>query len=206
MNYAEAIQALKDSGLANAGDIVATITKEASELQKYKKRKEDLEVLINASLQGFGSESDSYESRLKTLSEDLKTTKQTLEAEKKSKEEFEGKVKHLERYNLVQTAAAKSGAVVEVLEKLLASSQDELKVDGDFVTIAGKPLKDYADANWKSFVPALLPQTTPSTPASKPSNSTTLPSGSPQGSPDKVDPLAGVLGGYKLPEKFSTGA
>jgi len=203
MNYAEAIQALKNSGLENAAEIVTVITKEATELQKYKKQREDLEALINATLQGFGNESDSYESRLKNLSDDLKTTKQTLEAEKKSKEEFEGKVKHLERYNLVQTAASKSGASVEVLDKLLSSSQDELKVDGDAVTIAGKPLKEYAETNWKPFVPALLPQSASSTPASKPS--TTLPSGSPQGSPDKVDPLAGVLGGYKLPEKFSTG-
>jgi hypothetical protein len=202
MNYAEAIQKLKDSGLENASEIVVAITKEATELQKYKKQHDDLEILINATLQGFGNESDSYESRLKSLSDDLKTTKQTLETEKKSKEEFESKVKHLERYNLVQTAASKSGAVVEVLDKLLSSSQDELKVDGDAVTIAGKPLNEYAEANWKSFVPALLPQSASSTPPSKP---TSLPSGSPQGNPDKVDPLSGVLGGYKLPEKFSIG-
>jgi hypothetical protein len=208
MKYAEAIQALKDSGLENASEIVATITKEATELQKYKKQRDDLEKLINASLEGFGSESDSYESRLKILADDLKTSKQALETEKKSREEFEGKVKHLERYNLVQTAAAKSGAAVEVLDKLLSSSQDELKVDGDAVTIAGKPLKDYAEANWKPFIPALLPQSTSSstTSSSPPNSSTSLPSGSPQGTQDKVDPLSGVLGGYKLPEKFGTGA
>ncbi|MBD2570044.1 hypothetical protein [Anabaena lutea] len=208
MNYAEAIQALKDSGLENAADIVATITKEATELQKYKKQHNELETLINSALQGFGSESDSYEQRLKSLSTELQTTKQSLETEKKSKEEFEGKVRHLERYNLVQTAASKSGASVEVLDKLLAGSQDELKVEGDTVTIAGKPLKDYAEANWKPFIPALLPQSAPSSTTDKSNTppSTSLPSGSPQGKQESVDPLAGVLGGYKLPEKFSQGS
>lgn len=204
MKYAEAIQALRDSGLENAGEIVTAITKEATELQKYKKQREDLETLVDAALQGFGSESDSYEQRLKLLSGELQNTKEALEIEKTSKGELEGKVKHLERFNLVQTAASKSGANLGVLEKLLSDSQDELKVDGDNVTIAGKPLKEYAEANWKDFIPALLPAKLPPNNLRQ-NSSTTLPSGSPQGSSQTPDPLAGVLGGYKLPEKFSGG-
>jgi chromosome segregation ATPase len=203
MDYKAAIAALKQSGIENAAELVSAIEGhiEAINTKNYEvigekrtatAKAQNLETALMAAGKALGIEGDleavlsNVESKAKTLSTEHAQLNQDKQSIESRATEAETKVKNLERQGRIATIAAKSGAVPEVLAKLLGDKVDELSIDNDTVKIGDKSLREYveADADLKLFSTALFP-------GEKSSEKTApqLPGGSPAKSSDKPDPL-----------------
>lgn len=205
MKYAEAIAALKDSGIEGIGEILTAITQKAQDLERYKQQRDELDSVLNAALQGFGSESDGLDKRLKVLSTELETIRGNLTTTEQAKAEAEGKLIAYQRKELVETASRKAGANPETFSRLLGA-EDKVSVEGDRVLVNGLAFKEWSESEGiKPFLPVLIPQNSQTALQTEASPKRTgLPEGSPKG--EKPDPVKSYLNKrYSIPEHLKRG-
>lgn len=212
MDYKAAIAALKQSGIDNAAELVSAIEGHVETLntKNYEvigekrtatTKAQNLETALMAAGKALGIEGDleavlsNVESKARTITAEhaqLSQDKTTIETRAT---EAETKVKTLERQGKLSQIAAKSGAVQEVLAKLLGDKVDEISIDDSGVKVGDKTLREYveADADLKHFTTALFPGEKGETKPTKPA-SPQLPGGSPKPPSDsKPDPLKSYL-------------
>lgn len=177
--------------LTNANfELVKDVRRESSKSKEAETKLTDLLQLLGAEGEDLKGRVDSANEKAKNLqSENSKLVKEKGDLVEKYKS-IESEKVTLQRRTLIQDAAAKTGAVADVLTTLAKDIPIErILVEKDGVAIAsvdGKqktPLKDYAAEQWAAFVPALFP--------SSPSiNTTRLPNGgTSNGKPNDISPL-----------------
>lgn len=124
----------------------------------------DLLQIVGAEGDDLKAQTDSASGKIKDLQSDLnKVSKEKGEIETKYTS-LEEETTNLKRRTIITEAAAKTGAVADVLATLTKDiSVDRILIDNDEIVIVSsdgkekKPLKEYAEAEWHSFVPALFP-------------------------------------------------
>lgn len=155
-----------------------------SKLRESETKLTDLLQLVGAEGEDLKAKADSASEKVKSLQSELtKATKERAEFETKFTA-LEAESTGLKRQSLIQKAASKTGSNFDVLFQLTKDlAVEQIAINGDIVEIAStdgkekKPLREYAEATWSAFVPALFPSSSP-TP-----NNPRLPSGSPSGTP-----------------------
>lgn len=148
----------------------------------------DLLQLLGAEGEDLKAKADSANEKVKTLqSENSKLAKEKGDIETKY-QTLESEATGLKRRTLLADAATKSGAVADVLTTLAKDIPVErIVIENDGVAIASEDgnqktaLKEYAQAQWAAFVPALFPSGT------KQNNQTRLPGGTPNGGTTKEE-------------------
>lgn len=155
-----------------------------------------LQTSIDAIVEATGADGEDVTAKFTAATEKVKSLATQLSeantrasaAETKSTE-AETKLTGLERKATIATAAAKTGAVAGVLEKLLGDRVSELTIDGDTVKLGDKPLREFveAEADLKAFIPALFP-------AQQAGTGIQLPSAPPNGqAPTPANPVDAYL-------------
>jgi len=207
MDYKAAIAALKQSGIDNAAELVSAIEGhvESINTKNYEvigekrtatAKAQNLETALMAAGKALGIEGDleAVLSNVETKARTIATEHAQLTSDKTAIEtratEAETKIKTLERQGKLSTIAAKSGAVPEVLTKLLGDRVDEISIDNDTVKLGDKSLREFveSDADLKLFATALFPGE-----KGESKKAPQLPSGSPAKSTEKPDPLKAYL-------------
>lgn len=175
--------------LTNANfELVKDVRRETSKSKDAEGKLTDLLHLLGAEGEDLKAKAESANTKAKTLQDDLdKALKEKGEIETKYTT-LEGEAVGLKRRTLIQEAATKSGAVVDVLTTLAKDLPVErIIIEGGGVAIASEDgkqktaLKEYAEQEWASFVPALFPTQSTS------SNQQRLPGGSPNGEQPRQD-------------------
>lgn len=184
--------------LTNANFEVLKDTRLATnKLRESETKLTDLLTLVGAEGEDLKAKADSASEKVKSLQSELtKVAKERSEFETKFTA-LETESTGLKRQSLIQKAASKTGSNFDVLFQLTKDlAVEQIAINGDTVEIAStdgsgkKPLREYAEATWSAFVPALFPSTTPSP------NNQRLPSGSPTGQGTKEEsPLAAYRAG-----------
>lgn len=182
--------------LTNANfELVKDVRRESSKSKEAETKLTDLLQLLGAEGEDLKGRVDSANEKAKNLqSENSKLVKEKGDLVEKYKT-IESEKVTLQRRTLIQDAAAKSGAVADVLTTLAKDIPIErILVEKDGVAIAsvdGKQktaLKEYAEAQWTAFVPALFPNNSSST--------TRLPTGgTSNGKPNDISPLQAYRAG-----------
>jgi len=177
--------------LTNANfELVKDVRTQSSKSKEAEGKLTDLLQLLGAEGEDLKAKATSANEKVKNLqSENNKLVKEKGEIEEKYKTLDAEKVT-LQRRTLIQEAAAKTGASADVLTTLTKDIPVErIVIDKDEVAIASEDgkqktgLKEYAEAEWSAFVPALFP-------SSSGQNNQRLPSGSPNaGKPKDESPL-----------------
>ncbi len=196
MDYQAALDSLKN--LEGAGELVPIV---AAELERLTAKNYDLigenrkatakAASLQQSLEAIASTLDLDTTDLDAATTKAKTLAEQLSTAETRATEAETKLQGLERKATIAQAAAKAGAVAEVLERLLGDRVSDLKIEGDDVKLDDKLLKEFieGDDGLKPFLPALFPTaTTPQTPPPP-----QLPSGTPNAQTPTIDPVAGYL-------------
>lgn len=144
-----------------------------------------------------------FETNLGTEQSKVSETKKTLDTANARIQELETAInekvtnlttletqnKDLTKALVLNDVATATGAVPAVLKRLITEQHNLAVENGQAFVVEGETrtgLREYADANWKEFVPALFQQTNPT--------STRIPSGSPQSkSEQRRDPVKRAL-------------
>lgn len=176
--------------LTNANfELVKDVRSNSSKANEASSKLTDLLSIIGAEGEDLKAKVDSANDKIKKLQGDLtQVSKEKDELETKYKS-LDAETVGLKRRTVIQEAASKSGASADVLSTLAKDLQlEQISIDSEGVAIAssdGKtktPLREYAEANWSAFVPALFPSPAGKTPQ--------LPGGSPGGRKPESSPLA----------------
>lgn len=162
MKFTELIKAIQDSGIENAETLAKSLTDHVNSLnteadKKIQKLNSQIENLTAA----IGIETGTTEERLAAAKNSLATLTKERDDLKAEKEKLQTQITQSQKQELIRSAAEKGKASAEVLSALI--SDEELKVEGDTVTVNGKPLKDWASENKSAFLTALFPETTNTT-------------------------------------------
>lgn len=204
MDFKQAIEALKK--LEGGADLVSAIEGEVTRLEnksfevigesrKNGTKARNYQEAIEAIGKALGIEGDveaivsNAEAKAKDLQSSLTSTQTKLTEVEGKLTTTESEANALKRQSKLTEVAAKSGADVKVLERLLAEKLEEMAIDESGVKLGDKALREFveADESLKPFIPALFPatqqqqETKPVTPK--------LPSGSPDGGKSKKDLL-----------------
>lgn len=164
MNFEEALSKVTDTdaanaikahvkGLENRGAIAGTVTSAASSLGLQE----------TDPLQAFNKILSDLQANKKAL----ESGNSQLEALKATQVNLEGQLRGLRLEKTLSDASRIAGCQPEVLKRLVAGSEDKLKVEDGKVSYQGKDIKVYAETDeaWKPFLPALFPPTQTTTPA-----------------------------------------
>jgi hypothetical protein len=195
MKFAEAIAAIGTLELENKDEILKALNSRAKEFTAIEQKNQSLEQSINAILEASGAEGDDLSKRLESAQAKIGSLNEAQKTYEKSLQDTKAELTSLKRASKVQSLASEKGANFEVLTQLLANK--ELDEDGK---IEGKDIKEYAETNWKPFIPALFP-----TEATKPegvSRPPSLPGGGAKGQPTtKEDTVSTYLStNYAIPD------
>ena len=200
MDYKAALESLKK--LDGTTELVSAVEGELERLttknydligenRKATAKAATLQQSLDAIASTLDVDGDDLDAKLKAATEKAKTLSESLTAAETRATEAETKLTGLERKATVAQAAAKAGAVAEVLERLLGDRVSDLKIEGDTVKLGETTLKDAieADDGLKPFLPALFPSTSEAPKTTPPA----LPSGTPNAQTPPTDPVAGYL-------------
>lgn len=200
MDYKAAIAALKKLDADDIEDLVFAIEGHVTKLEeksydtigesrKNASKARALTETVQAIAKLLGVTGDDLESTLepkvKELFDNHKAAQTKVSELETRANTAEGKVKTLETDTKLSEVAAKIGADVKVLKRLLGDKLEEIKIEGDAVKLGDKSVKEYveADDELKAFAPALFP--TQQKQEQKPTPK--LPSGSPSGGNDRSE-------------------
>ena len=157
MNFTEIIAAIQASGMDKAEEISKDLTNHVESLKtendkQITKLSKQIENLATAA----GIESGTTEERLAAASSAIKSLTEQKESLAAEKENLTQQIAKSQKQQLIANAASKSNASAAVLDKLIGD--EEVKIEGDKVMVAGKPLKDWAEANHNPFMASLFPE------------------------------------------------
>lgn len=174
------------------------------DVRSHSAKSKEAEAKLTDLLQLLGAEGEDLKARVSvanTLVKDLQTqntqlTQQKTEIEQNYKT-LQDESLGLKRTNAINTAAAKTGASVDVLTSLTRDLPlERIAIENDSVSILSEDgktktaLKDYATSHWNAFIPALFPT------SNQQQQPTRLPNGSPESKqPDQPSPLRSYQAG-----------
>ena len=157
MNLTEIVSAIQKSGMDKAEEVAQALTDHVNGLKsdhegQVNKLSKQIENLTSA----IGVDSGTTEERLNSASSKVKSLTTDLDALIAEKENLIKQLTQNQKQQLIRQAADTGKASAVVLERLI--SDEEVKVEGSSVTVAGTPLKDWAETNHPAFVSALFPE------------------------------------------------
>ena len=183
--YAEILTFLESA--EGGGDYAEGLKAHNKEILQSRSRANDraraLEDDMRSVAEQIGAKGEDLEAMVRDAKEKSEAyTKKLTEAEQErdriaaEKAKLEGLQEEAEQKERISAIAQKVGASAAVLRMLIKDEDlNKLVVSDDAVTIDGKPLTEWAEANHKEFIPALFPQEkkeAPKLPNFKPSVST----------------------------------
>ncbi|MGL5944260.1 MAG: hypothetical protein ACRC2S_28595 [Waterburya sp.] len=185
MNLTEIVSAIQKSGMDKAEELAQALTDHVNGLKsdhegQVNKLSKQIENLTSA----IGVDSGTTEERLNSAGSKVKNLTADLDALIAEKENLTKQLTQNQKQQLIKQAADTSKASAVVLERLI--SDEEVKVEGSNVTVAGTPLKDWAETNHPAFISALFPEIKlPKLPNTPPHNNSQVSSHNSQVGEDK---------------------
>jgi hypothetical protein len=175
MDYGAALSLISESDLEAKGDLIAAIKQQVSTVLEEKRlavaRNEELKAVVAAISEVSGATGESEVERakdattkIKSLTDALASTTKQVEKLLSEKSTLEAAQSALLTKTTLQELAAKTGANLSVLAKLIVDT-GAVELEGDSVKIGGVQWDDWIKSTEVApFAPALIPAKPPQLP------------------------------------------
>lgn len=172
MDYGTALQIITDSAITNKSDLIAAFKAQNSMVIEEKRqavaRESELSTLVAAITEASGAAGESAVDRAKDAAAKIKALTKSLTAKSSEittlsteRDTLKAAGLALTTKSTLQDIAAKTGANVSVLSKLIGDVTT-VKISGDAVTIGDKSWAEWLKSDDVApFVPALIPANKP---------------------------------------------